>query len=235
MASVPIKFTSQKSKSKPNGFLPMSRAEMDARGWTELDVLIITGDAYVDHPSFGAAMIGRVLESMGLRVGIVAQPDWKQAGSIEVMGAPKLFVGVTAGNLDSMLSNYTAARHKRKEDVYSEGGVPGKRPNHAAVVYTQMARRSFPGVPVVLGGMEASMRRVAHYDYWEDKLKPSIMADAKADLLVYGMGESAVREIVTRLLKRFERAGWVSLGRERIELRDPAALRALSAGDSRAE
>jgi uncharacterized radical SAM protein YgiQ len=184
MASVPIKFTSQKSKAKPNGFLPMSRAEMDARGWTELDVLIITGDAYVDHPSFGAAMIGRVLESMGLRVGIVAQPDWKQAGSIEVMGAPKLFVGVTAGNLDSMLSNYTAARHKRKEDVYSEGGVPGKRPNHAAVVYTQMSRRSFPGVPVVLGGMEASMRRVAHYDYWEDKLKPSIMADAKADLLV---------------------------------------------------
>jgi uncharacterized radical SAM protein YgiQ len=197
MASVPIHFSRPKSKS--NGFLPMSRAEMDARGWTELDVLIITGDAYVDHPSFGAAMIGRVLESMGLRVGIVAQPDWKQAGSIEVMGAPKLFVGVTAGNLDSMLSNYTAARHKRKEDVYSEGGVPGKRPNHAAVVYTQMARRSFPGVPVVLGGMEASMRRVAHYDYWEDKLKPSIMADAKADLLVYGMGESAVREIVSRL------------------------------------
>ena len=197
MASVPIHFSRPKSKS--NGFLPMSRAEMDARGWTELDVLIITGDAYVDHPSFGAAMIGRVLESMGLRVGIVAQPDWKQAGSIEVMGAPKLFVGVTAGNLDSMLSNYTAARHKRKEDVYSEGGVPGKRPNHAAVVYTQMARRSFPGVPVVLGGMEASMRRVAHYDYWEDKLKPSIMADAKADVLVYGMGESAVREIVSRL------------------------------------
>ena len=177
----------------------MSRAEMDARGWDELDVLLITGDAYVDHPSFGAAMIGRVLEAEGLRVGIIAQPDWTKIESIEEMGTPKLFVGVTAGNLDSMLSNYTAARHKRKDDVYSAGGVPGKRPNHAAVVYSQMARRAFPGVPVVLGGMEASMRRVAHYDYWEDKLKPSIMADAKADVLVYGMGEVPVREIVKRL------------------------------------
>ena len=177
----------------------MTRAEMDTRGWDELDVLIITGDAYVDHPSFGAAMIGRVLEAEGLRVGIIAQPDWKDSESIQGMGAPKLFVGVTAGNLDSMLSNYTAARHKRKDDVYSAGGAPGKRPNHAAVVYSQMARRAFPGVPVVLGGMEASMRRVAHYDYWEDKLKPSIMADAKADVLVYGMGEVPVREIVKRL------------------------------------
>lgn len=202
MAVSPIQFKPKpKAPAKPatEGFLPMSRAEMEARGWTELDVLIITGDAYVDHPSFGAAMIGRVLENMGLRVGIVAQPDWTNIESIKVMGAPKLFVGITAGNLDSMLSNYTAARHKRKEDVYSEGGVPGKRPNHAAVVYSQMSRRAFPGVPVVLGGMEASMRRVSHYDYWEDKLKPSIMADAKADVLVYGMGESAAREIVSRL------------------------------------
>jgi len=187
------------SEADARGFLPMSRAEMDARGWDELDVLIITGDAYVDHPSFGAAMIGRVLEADGCRVGIIAQPDWTQIESITGMGAPKFFVGVTAGNLDSMLSNYTAARHKRKDDVYSAGGVPGRRPNHAAVVYSQMARRAFPGVPVVLGGMEASMRRVAHYDYWEDKLKPSIMADAKADVLVYGMGEVAVREIVKRL------------------------------------
>jgi uncharacterized radical SAM protein YgiQ len=146
----------------PGAFLPMSRAEMTARGWTELDVLIITGDAYVDHPSFGAAMIGRVLEAEGLRVGIIAQPDWKNIESIKVMGTPKLFVGVTAGNLDSMLSNYTAARHKRKDDVYSAGGIPGKRPNHAGVVYSQMSRQAFPGVPVVFGGMEASMRRVAH-------------------------------------------------------------------------
>lgn len=194
--------TPGKARGNPvsdNGFLPMTRAEMTAKGWSELDVLIITGDAYVDHPSFGSAMIGRVLENMGLRVGIVAQPDWKDIQSIQGMGAPRLFVGITAGNLDSMLSNYTAARHRRKDDVYSAGGVPGRRPNHAAVVYSQMARRAFPGAPVVLGGMEASMRRVAHYDYWEDKLKPSIMADAKADVLVYGMGESAVREIVSRL------------------------------------
>ena len=177
----------------------MTRAELDARGWDELDVLILTGDAYVDHPSFGAAMIGRVLEAEGCRVGIIAQPDWKHLESIQVMGTPRLFVGVTAGNLDSMLSNYTAARHKRKDDVYSAGGVPGQRPNHAAVVYSQLCRRAFPGVPLVLGGMEASMRRVAHYDYWEDKLKPSILADAKADVLVYGMGELAVREITRRL------------------------------------
>jgi uncharacterized radical SAM protein YgiQ len=177
----------------------MSRTEMTARGWDELDVLIITGDAYVDHPSFGAALIGRVLEAMGYRVGIVSQPDWRHGESLHAMGPPRLFVGVTAGNLDSMVSNYTAARHKRKEDVYSERGVPGRRPNHAAVVYSQMAKRAFPRVPVVLGGMEASMRRVAHYDYWEDKLRPSILADAKADLLVYGMGERAVREIARRL------------------------------------
>jgi uncharacterized radical SAM protein YgiQ len=189
-----------KSKAGAGGtFLPMTRAEMNARGWQELDILIITGDAYVDHSSFGAAVIGRVLEAAGWRVGIVAQPDWRDVESIKVMGPPRLFVGVTAGNLDSMVSNYTAARHKRKLDVYSVGGVPGKRPNHASVVYAQLCRRAFPGVPVVLGGMEASMRRVAHYDYWEDKLRPSVLTDSKADILVYGMGERAVREIATRL------------------------------------
>lgn len=182
-----------------HGYLPMSRAEMDARGWHELDVLLITGDAYVDHPSFGAAMIGRVLEADGWRVGIVAQPDWRDVESLRVMGAPRLFVGVTAGNLDSMVSNYTVARHKRKVDVYSAGGVAGRRPNHAAVVYSQLARRALPGVPVVLGGIEASMRRVAHYDYWEDQLRPSILMSSKAELLVYGMGERAVREIARRL------------------------------------
>lgn len=189
------------------GFLPMTRAEMSAWGWDALDILIITGDAYVDHPSFGAAVIGRVLEAEGFRVGIVAQPDWRRLEAIEVMGRPRLFCGVTAGNLDSMLANYTAARHRRKEDVYSEDGLPGRRPNHAAIVYAQMCRRAFPGLPVVLGGLEAGMRRFAHYDYWEDKLRPSLLADAKADILVYGMGEVAVREIARRL-----RAGVTDLG-----------------------
>lgn len=179
--------------------LPTTRDEMLARGWTQLDVLIVTGDAYVDHPSFGAAMIARVLEAEGLRVGIVAQPDWRTPASLRIMGRPLLFCGVTAGNLDSMLANYTAARHKRREDDYSEGGLPCRRPNHAAVVYAQLARGAFPGLPVVLGGIEASLRRVAHYDYWEDKLRSSILVDSKADLLVYGMGESAVREIAGRL------------------------------------
>jgi uncharacterized radical SAM protein YgiQ len=177
----------------------MSRAELVARGWDGLDVLLVTGDAYVDHPSFGAAVIGRVLEAEGLRVGVVAQPDWRGPEALQVMGRPRLFVGVTAGNLDSMVANYTAARHKRREDDYAAGGEPGRRPNHAAVVYAQLARRAFPGVPVVLGGIEASLRRLAHYDYWSDTVKPSILVDAKADLLVYGMGERAVREIARRL------------------------------------
>jgi uncharacterized radical SAM protein YgiQ len=188
-------------------FLPVSRADMTARGWDALDVLLITGDAYVDHPSFGAAVIGRVLEAEGFRVGIIAQPDWRNVEALTVMGAPRLFCGVTSGNLDSMVSNYTAARHRRREDDYTEEGLVGKRPNHAAVVYAQLARRAFPGVPIVLGGIEASLRRVAHYDYWSDQLKPSILLDAKADLLVFGMGENAVREIARRLHSGQELAG----------------------------
>ena len=172
---------------------------MDARDWAELDVLLITGDAYIDHPSFGAAVIGRVLEADGFRVGIIAQPDWRNVEALKIMGRPRLFCGITSGNLDSMVSNYTAARHKRREDAYTEDGVTGKRPNHAAVVYSQLCRRAFPGVPIVLGGVEASLRRVAHYDYWSDGFKPSILLDAKADLLVFGMGENAVREIAQRL------------------------------------
>jgi uncharacterized radical SAM protein YgiQ len=180
-------------------FLPTTAAELRARGWDALDVLLITGDAYVDHPSFGAALIGRVLEADGWRVGVIAQPDWRTPESLRVMGRPRLFCGITAGNLDSMVANYTAARHRRREDAYTEGGRPGRRPNHATVVYAQLARRAFPGLPLVLGGIEASLRRVAHYDYWEDKLRPSILLAAKADLLVYGMGERQAREIARRL------------------------------------
>lgn len=180
-------------------FLPMTRTEMKARGWDELDVLIITGDAYIDHPAFGAAVIGRVLEADGWRVGIIAQPDWTNAESLTVMGRPRLFCGITAGNLDSMLSHYTAARRKRKEDAYTPGGAIGKRPNLAAMVYTQLTKKAFPGVTTVLGGIEASLRRTAHYDYWQDKLRPSILQDSKADILVYGMGERAIREIARRI------------------------------------
>ena len=172
---------------------------MRARGWETLDVLIVTGDAYIDHPAFGAAVIGRVLEADGWRVGIIAQPDWTNPESLTAMGRPRLFVGITAGNLDSMLSHYTAARRKRKEDSYTPGGAVGKRPNLASVVYTQLAKKAFPGITTVLGGIEASLRRTAHYDYWQDKLRPSILADAKADLLIYGMGERAIREVARRL------------------------------------
>jgi uncharacterized radical SAM protein YgiQ len=185
-------------KTRP-AFLPMSRAEMTARNWDELDVLLITGDAYIDHPAFGAAVIGRVLEADGWRVGIIAQPDWTNPASLTTMGRPRLFCGITAGNLDSMLAHYTAARRKRKEDSYTPGGIAGKRPNLASVVYTQLAKKAFPGIATVLGGIEASLRRTAHYDYWQDKLRPSILADSKADLLVYGMGERAIREIARRI------------------------------------
>ena len=180
-------------------FLPTTASEMAARGWDGIDVLIISGDAYVDHPSFGPAVIGRVLEADGLRVGIIAQPDWTNPASLEVMGRPRLFCGITAGNLDSMLSNYTAARRKRREDSYSEGGETGRRPNLAVMVYSQLARRVFPGLPVVVGGIEASLRRTVHYDYWQDKLRPSVLLDSKADILVYGMGERAIREIARRV------------------------------------
>jgi uncharacterized radical SAM protein YgiQ len=182
-------------------FLPTTRAQMQARGWDALDVLLVTGDAYVDHPSFGAAVIGRVLEAEGWRVGIVPQPDWADPASLTVMGRPRLFCGVTAGNLDSMLAHYTAARRRRKEDAYTPGGAVGRRPNMATVVYAQLARRAFPGVPTVLGGIEASLRRTAHYDYWRDQVRPSILADAKADILVYGMGERAVVEIARRIAR----------------------------------
>ncbi len=184
----------------------MTRAEMQARGWDRLDVLLVSGDAYIDHPAFGVAVIARVLEAEGFRVGVLAQPDWTRPEAFSVLGRPRLFAGVTAGNLDSLVANYTAARRKRRNDAYSEGGAPGRRPNYATVVYSQMLRRVFPGLPIVLGGIEASMRRLAHYDYWQDKLRRSILLDAKADLLVYGMGESAIREVARRFREAPEAA-----------------------------
>lgn len=179
--------------------LPMSMDEMRRRGWQELDILLVTGDAYVDHPAFGTALIGRVLENAGYRVGIVAQPRWDTLADIIQLGRPRLFAGVSAGALDSMLAHYTAFRKIRHDDAYTPGNVHGARPNRACIVYTNLLRQAFPGLPVVLGGIEASMRRATHYDFWSDTLRRSILLDSKADLIVYGMGERAVLEIAHRL------------------------------------
>ncbi|MEY4549289.1 MAG: hypothetical protein RL685_5484 [Pseudomonadota bacterium] len=172
---------------------------MEARGWDELDILIISGDAYVDHPAFGPVLIARFLERRGFRVGFIAQPDWRSVEDISRMGRPRLFVGVSAGNLDSMLNKLTAQKKVRGEDQYSPGGETNRRPNRATIVYSNLCRQAFPNLPVVLGGIEASLRRIAHYDYWMDQLRRSILLDAKADLLVFGMGERPVWDIARRL------------------------------------
>jgi len=186
----------------PAKFLPTNRAEMDALGWDSCDIVIVSGDAYVDHPSFGMAVIGRMLENQGFRVGIIAQPDWTCAEPFKALGKPNLFWGVTAGNMDSMINRYTADRKLRSDDAYTPGGVGGKRPDRAATVYSQRCREAFPGVPVVLGGIEASLRRIAHYDYWSDKVRRSVLTDSKADLLLYGNAERAIVEIAHRLAAR---------------------------------
>ncbi|MFO0903459.1 MAG: YgiQ family radical SAM protein [Pirellulales bacterium] len=179
--------------------LPMSAAEAQARGWNELDVVIITGDAYIDHPSFAMAILGRVLEAAGFRVGIVSQPDWHRCDDWRRFGRPRLFFGISAGNMDSMINHYTANRKVRNSDAYSPGGRIGLRPDRATLAYCQRAREAYPGVPVIAGGVEASLRRLAHYDYWSDKVRRSILLDSKADLVVYGMGEASILEIARRL------------------------------------
>ncbi len=180
-------------------FLPITRTEAAKRGWKELDFIIISGDAYVDHSSFGAALIGRVLEADNYRVGIIPQPDWRNVENFRSLGRPRLAFLITSGNVDSMVNHYTANHRPRREDSYSPGGETGRRPDRAVLVYTTMVRQAFKNVPVILGGIEASLRRLSHYDYWSDSVRRPIIADAKADLLVYGMGESAVREIAARL------------------------------------
>ena len=180
-------------------FLPMSRAEMAQLGWDSCDVILVTGDAYVDHPSFGMAVIGRVLEAQGFRVGIIAQPDWQSAEPFKALGKPNLFWGVTAGNMDSMINRYTADRKIRSDDAYTPGDVGGKRPDRAAIVYSQRCREAYPEVPIVLGGIEGSLRRIAHYDYWSDKVRRSIVVDSKCDLLLYGNAERALVEVAHRI------------------------------------
>ncbi len=180
-------------------FLPTTRAEMDTLGWDSCDIVIVVGDAYVDHPSFGMAVIGRMLENQGFRVGIIAQPDWQSAEPFKALGKPNLFYGVSAGNMDSMINRYTADRKIRSDDAYTAGGMGGKRPDRAALVYSQRCKEAYSDVPIILGGIEGSLRRIAHYDYWQDKVRRSIVVDAKCDLLLYGNAERAIVEIAHRL------------------------------------
>jgi hypothetical protein len=182
--------------------LPTTREEMDALGWDSCDVVIVTGDAYVDHPSFGMAIVGRLLEAQGFRVGIIAQPDWRSAEDIARLGRPNIFFGVTGGNMDSMVNRYTADRRVRSDDAYTPDGAPDRRPDRAVLVYAQRCREAFGDVPIILGGIEASLRRVAHFDVWSEKVRRSVLVDAKADLLVYGNAERAIVEIAHRLAGR---------------------------------
>ncbi len=184
---------------KGRAFLPVSRADMAERGWEQCDFVYVTGDAYVDHPSFGTAIISRVLEAHGYRVGIIAQPDWTEDESIAILGEPRLGFLVSAGNMDSMVNHYSVSRKRRREDSYTPGGVMGKRPDYAVVVYGNLIRRTFKRTPIILGGIEASLRRLAHYDYWSDQLKHSVLVDSQADLISYGMGERSIVEIAEAL------------------------------------
>ncbi|WP_426077965.1 YgiQ family radical SAM protein [Janthinobacterium sp. PSPC3-1] len=177
----------------------MSRAEMDALGWDQCDVILVTGDAYIDHPSFGMALVGRLLEAQGYRVGIISQPDWLSADAFRILGKPRLYYGVTAGNMDSMVNQYTADRKIRSDDAYTANAEPNRRPDRAVTVYAQRAREAYPDVPVVIGSIEASLRRIAHYDYWSDKVRRSVLPDSKADLLIFGNAERALVDLTHRL------------------------------------
>ncbi len=219
--------------------MPTSRAEMAALGWIQCDIIIVTGDAYVDHPSFGMAIIGRVLEAQGFKVGIIAQPNWHSAQDFQVLGAPRLFFGVTGGNMDSMVNRYTSERRVRSDDAYTPGGVGGKRPDRCVIVYSQRIRESYKDTPIVVGGIEASLRRIAHFDYWSEHVRRSVLVDAKADLLVYGNAERQIGEIARRLeegasigeitdlrgtayLRRGMPAGWVEIDSSELDV--PGAL-----------
>ena len=224
----------------PATFLPTTRAEMAALGWAQCDVIIVTGDAYVDHPSFGMAIIGRVLEAQGFKVGIIAQPDWHGTRDFEALGEPRLFFGVTGGNMDSMVNRYTSDRRVRSDDAYTPGGAGGKRPDRCVIVYSQRLREAYKQVPIVVGGIEASLRRIAHFDYWSEQVRRSVLVDAKADLLVYGNAERQIGEIARRLdggasigeiadlrgtafLRRGMPAGWVEIDSSDLDTPGPLA------------
>ena len=203
-------------------FLPVSKADMESRGWWWYDFLIVTGDAYVDHPSFGPTVIARVLEAEGFRVAILAQPDWHDAEAFRAMGRPRLGVMIGSGNLDSMVAHYTAAKKRRSEDFYSPGKKMGLRPDRAVIVYANRAREAFPDLPIVIGGLEASLRRFAHYDYWDDKVRRSALVDAGADILIYGMGETASIEIARRLKKKQPISSMTDIRGTAVMVSDPA-------------
>ncbi len=220
--------------------MPTSRAEMDALGWRQCDIIIVTGDAYVDHPSFGMAIIGRVLEAQGFKVGIIAQPDWRSTRDFEVLGAPRLFFGVTGGNMDSMVNRYTSDRRVRSDDAYTPGGLGGKRPDRCVIVYSQRIREAYKTVPIVIGGIEASLRRIAHFDYWSEHVRRSVLVDSKADLLVYGNAERQIGAIAQRLrdgegvaditdlrgtafVRRGGAAGWVEIDSTDLDVPGPLA------------
>ncbi|HEV7856794.1 MAG TPA: YgiQ family radical SAM protein, partial [Herminiimonas sp.] len=188
-----------KAAAQPAPFLPMSRAEMDKLGWDSCDVILVTGDAYIDHPSFGMALVGRLLESQGFRVGIISQPDWLSAEPFRALGKPNLYFGITAGNMDSMVNRYTSDRKIRSDDAYTPNGEPNKRPDRAVTVYSQRVREAYPGVNVVIGSIEASLRRIAHYDYWSDKVRRSVLPDSKADILIFGNAERALVDLTHRV------------------------------------
>lgn len=192
-------YVPRKKKAETAPFFPMSRQEMDVLGWDACDVIIVTGDAYIDHPSFGASIVGRVLEAQGFRIGIISQPDWKSVDDFRKLGRPRLYFGVTSGNMDSMVNRYTAERKIRSDDAYTPGGIAGKRPDRALLVYAQRVKEAYPGVMVMIGSIEASLRRVAHYDYWSDKVRRSVLPDTKADILIYGNAERAIVEMTHRL------------------------------------
>jgi uncharacterized radical SAM protein YgiQ len=189
-----------KDKYKIEGWLPVTRKEAERRGWKDLDVILFSGDAYVDHPSFGSAVIGRIIESCGLKIGIVPQPDWRgDLRDFKKFGVPRLFFAVTSGCMDSMINHYTAGKRLRSDDAYSPDGKAGHRPDYAAAVYTKIIKELYPDVPVIAGGVEASLRRLTHFDYWSDSLKTPFLAESGADLLIYGMGEKPINEIIKLL------------------------------------
>lgn len=212
----------------PYPFLPTCRADLEARGWDQVDIVIVSGDAYVDHPAFGPVLIARFLEGRGFRVGLIPQPDWHSAEPFKALGKPRLFFGVAAGNMDSMLNRLTAQKKNRSEDQYSPGGRTNMRPDRATIVYAQRCREAYPEVPIVLGGIEASLRRIAHFDYWSDKVRRSVLVDAKADLLVFGMGERPIWEIADRL-RRGESFSALKNVRGTAYLISDAELRAIEA------